>query len=69
VLSSVAFVSCGLDGVDLSGAAFSACEMRGCVVDEVRGVTSLRGVAMPWPDLVRNAGAFAAALGVRVLDD
>jgi uncharacterized protein YjbI with pentapeptide repeats len=69
VLSSVAFASCGFDEVDFSGASFTACEMRGCVLDGVRGVAALRGVAMPWPDVVRNAGAFAGALGVRALEE
>ena len=29
----------------------------------------LKGVAMPWSDMVFNAGSFAAALGIRRLDD
>jgi len=68
-LESVEFASCGLDEVDFSGASFTACRMRACVLDGVRGVSSLRGVAMPWADVVRNAGAFAVALGVGVLDE
>jgi uncharacterized protein YjbI with pentapeptide repeats len=69
VFESVAFASCGLDEVDFSGAALAACQMRACVLDGVSGVASLRGVAMPWADVVRNAGAFAGALGVRVLEE
>jgi uncharacterized protein YjbI with pentapeptide repeats len=68
-LESVSFERCGLDGVDVSGARFSTCRMRGCSLDGMRGVSELRGVAMPWPDLVQNAGAFAAAVGVSVLDE
>jgi hypothetical protein len=29
----------------------------------------LRGAAMPWGDIVGHAGLFAAALGIRALDD
>ena len=34
----------------------------------VRTIADLRGAAMPWDDLVGNAVALAAALGIRTLD-
>ncbi len=43
--------------------------MSGCTLDGLRGVDRLRGVAMPWNDIVGAAGTFAAELGVRLLDD
>jgi uncharacterized protein YjbI with pentapeptide repeats len=68
-LRFVRFVDCDLSEVDLSGARFDDCELRGCAVDGVRGADRLRGVAMPWDDIVASAGMFADALGIRVLDD
>ena len=44
-------------------------ELRGCALDGVSGLERLRGAAMPWADVVGNAGAFAAALGIRVLGE
>ena len=42
--------------------------MHSCTIEAVRGLGSLRGVAMPWADIVGHAGEFAAALGIRVLE-
>jgi uncharacterized protein YjbI with pentapeptide repeats len=65
----VRFDDCDLSEIDLTGAAFADCEMRGCTLDGLRGADRLRGVAMAWEDIVASAGTFAAALGVRALDD
>jgi hypothetical protein len=43
--------------------------MSGCVLDGLRGVDRLRGVAMPWADIVAAAGVFAGEIGVRLLED
>jgi uncharacterized protein YjbI with pentapeptide repeats len=67
-LRSVRFVDCDLSEVDLSGARFERCELRGCTLDGIRAAERLRGVAMPWEDIVAAAGTFAGALGIRVLD-
>ena len=67
-LRAVRFVDCDLTGADLSGARMSRCELRGCTLEALRGAESLRGAAMPWPDIVAAAGTFADALGIRVLD-
>ena len=56
-------------GVDLSGARFEDVELRGCKLDGARGLEQLHGVAMPWTDVLANAGLFAAACGVEVLDE
>jgi hypothetical protein len=50
-------------------ASFARCELRGCILDGMRGADRLRGVAMPWEDIVASAGTFAAAVGVTVIDD
>jgi uncharacterized protein YjbI with pentapeptide repeats len=67
-LRLVRFVDCDLTDADLSGARLAHCELRGCTLDGLRGAASLRGAAMPWPDIVAAAGTFADAVGVRVLD-
>jgi uncharacterized protein YjbI with pentapeptide repeats len=67
-LRGVRFVDCDLSEADLSGARLAFCELEACRLDGLRGAESLRGAAMPWPDIVAAAGLFAGALGVRVLD-
>ena len=66
---SVVFSGCDLTGADLGNARFEDCEMRRCTLDGLRGVDRLRGVAMPWADIIAAAGVFAGELGVRVLDE
>lgn len=65
----VVFEACDLSEVDLTGARFVRTEMRGCTIDGLRAMEQLRGVAMPWPDIVASAGAFASAFGVRLTED
>jgi uncharacterized protein YjbI with pentapeptide repeats len=65
-LEAVAFVDCRLDGTDFRRATLSGCAIRGASLDGVLGVESLRGVRMPWADVVGSAGALAAALGIVV---
>jgi uncharacterized protein YjbI with pentapeptide repeats len=68
-LRAVRFVDCDLTEADLAQVRFERCEMRGCTIDAIRGAERLRGVAMPWEDIVASVGTFAAALGVTILDD
>jgi uncharacterized protein YjbI with pentapeptide repeats len=68
-LEAVAFVDCRLDGTDFRRATVSGCAIRGTSLDGVLGVDSLRGVRMPWADVVGSAGALAAALGIVVEHD
>ncbi len=44
------------------------CEFRRSDLTGVQGTESLRGSAMEWADIVDMAGAWAAALGIEVLD-
>jgi uncharacterized protein YjbI with pentapeptide repeats len=67
LLRSVVFDRCDLTEADLSGVRIDGCELRGCTLDGLTGAERLRGAAMPWDDVVGNAGLFAAALGIRVL--
>jgi uncharacterized protein YjbI with pentapeptide repeats len=68
-LRAVRFVDCDLTELDASQASFARCELRGCTIDGMRAAERLRGVAMPWEDIVASAGTFAAAIGVTVIDD
>jgi uncharacterized protein YjbI with pentapeptide repeats len=68
-MESVAFRRCDLSGADISGARLGGCSMEGCVLDGLRGVDRLRGVAMPWPDILAAAGVFAGEIGVRLLEE
>jgi uncharacterized protein YjbI with pentapeptide repeats len=68
-LRAVRFVDCDFSEADLANARFERCELRGCTIDAIRGAERLRGVAMPWEDVVASVGTFAAAVGVTILDD
>ena len=63
-LSLVSFEGCDFTGADFRGACLTGCTIRGSTLNGVVGVGSLRGVTMPWTDLVGSVGALAAALGI-----
>jgi uncharacterized protein YjbI with pentapeptide repeats len=67
-LEGVAFIDCQLAGADFRGARLNGCVIRGSSLEDVMGVASLRGLRMPWPDIVASAGAMATALGIAVGD-
>ncbi|HEY4278122.1 MAG TPA: pentapeptide repeat-containing protein [Conexibacter sp.] len=67
-LSSVVFEACDLSGADFRHARFARSQMRGCTLTGATGIERLRGVSMPWPDIVGFAGEFAAALGIGVIE-
>lgn len=67
-LSSVVFAGCGLTNASLAKAAFASCEMHECDLDGIGSPEQLRGVGMPWPDIVRSAAVLAAAAGLHVVD-
>jgi uncharacterized protein YjbI with pentapeptide repeats len=66
-LRFVRFSGCDLSEADVSGARFELSELHDCTIDGVRGAASLRGVAMPFSDIVNSAGTLADALGIRIL--
>jgi uncharacterized protein YjbI with pentapeptide repeats len=68
-LRDVRFERCDLSRAMLGQAQLQRVELHGCTLDGVRAISDLRGAAMPWPDVVAHAGAFAGALGVTVLED
>jgi uncharacterized protein YjbI with pentapeptide repeats len=65
-LESVSFSGCDLTGADFRGTRLKECAIRGSSLDGIVGVESLRGLTMPWSDLVGSVGALAAALGIGV---
>jgi uncharacterized protein YjbI with pentapeptide repeats len=69
LLRSVRFDGCDLTEADLTGLRVDRCELRGCMLAGAAGLDRLRGAAMPWADVVGNAGALAAGLGIRVLGE
>ena len=62
------FDRCDLSDADLTAVRIDRCELRGCTLDGIAGLERLRGAAMPWADVVGNAGLLATALGIRILD-
>lgn len=67
-LRDVLFERCELREATFSGCRVERVELRGCELAGVRGADALRGARMPWPDVVANAGVFAAALGIEIVD-
>ena len=67
-LQDVRFERCDLTE-DFRGATLRRCQARGCELSSVQGVERLRGLSMPWPDIVANAGVWATALGITELED
>jgi uncharacterized protein YjbI with pentapeptide repeats len=68
-LESVAFVDCRLAGADFRQAKLAGAIIRGASLEGVIGVESLRGLRMPWPDVLASAAALAAALGIDIESD
>lgn len=65
-LEGVSFLDCQLEGVDFRGVALKRCLMRGSSLEGVLGVESLRGLRMPWNDVLASVGALAAAAGIEI---
>jgi uncharacterized protein YjbI with pentapeptide repeats len=68
-LRDVRFDRCDLTEADFRGATLRRCEARGCELSAIQGADRLRGLSMPWPEIVANAGVWATALGLAVLED
>ena len=67
-LSSVGFTDCDLAHASLAKTTFASSELHECNLDGVANPEQLRGVGMPWPDVLRSAAVLAAAVGVHVVD-
>ena len=51
-----------------TGADFAESELRDCELTGLTGAGSLRGIRMPWNDVLQLAGLLAAATGIEVVD-
>jgi uncharacterized protein YjbI with pentapeptide repeats len=69
ILRDVCFERCDVGGADLARVRLQRVELRGCRLEGINAVENLRGAAMPWEDIVGNAGLFAAAVGIRPVDE
>jgi uncharacterized protein YjbI with pentapeptide repeats len=65
-LEGVSFIDCQLEGTDFRGVTVTNCLMCGSSLDGVLGVESLRGLTMPWDDVLASAAALAAAAGIEI---
>ena len=67
-LKDVLFERCELREATFGSAKIQRVELRGCDLTNLHGVEALRGVRMPWDDLLQNAPLFATALGIEIID-
>jgi uncharacterized protein YjbI with pentapeptide repeats len=67
-LVSVAFTDCVLIKAMWSDATLTRCEIRGSDISGAGNPERLRGVRMPWADVLASAGELAAAAGVEIVD-
>jgi hypothetical protein len=52
----------------LARATFIESEIRSCKLAEVGNPERLRGVRMPWPDVVQAADVLAQAVGIEIVE-
>ena len=67
-LTDVVLDGCELRQASLDAAKLTRVELRGCDLSGLQGVDALRGVRMPWSDILENAPLFAHALGIEIVD-
>jgi uncharacterized protein YjbI with pentapeptide repeats len=67
-LRDVLFERCELHEATFTAAKAQRVEMRACDLTALRGVEALRGVRMPWNDVLANAPLFATVVGIEIVD-
>ncbi len=67
-LSSVVFVESSLQRSSWAEAHLFRCEMRGSDITGAVNPECLRGLRMPWEDVLASAAVFAAASGIEIVD-
>jgi uncharacterized protein YjbI with pentapeptide repeats len=67
-LQDVVFERCVLREATISGVKSKRVELRGCDLTGLRGAEALRGMRMPWNDVLENAPLFAAVVGIEIVD-
>jgi uncharacterized protein YjbI with pentapeptide repeats len=68
-LQDVLFEHCVLREATFSDVTCERVELRGCDLKGLRGGESLRGVRMPWNDVLANAPLFANLAGIEIIDN
>jgi len=67
-LQDVLFERCVLREATFSGVTSKRVEVRGCDLTGLRGAEALRGMRMPWNDILENAPLFAGVVGIEIVD-
>jgi uncharacterized protein YjbI with pentapeptide repeats len=67
-VASTVFSNCSLARASIAGATFTNAEMRGCDLAGLGNPERLRGVRMPWSDIVQSADVLAAGLGIEIAE-
>jgi uncharacterized protein YjbI with pentapeptide repeats len=67
-LQDVLFERCVLREATISRVNAKRVELRGCDLTGLRGAEALRGMRMPWNDVLENAPLFAGVAGVEIVD-
>jgi uncharacterized protein YjbI with pentapeptide repeats len=67
-LTDVLFERCVLREATLSEVRSERVELRGCDLTGLRGAEALRGMRMPWNDVLENAPLFAGVAGIEIVD-
>jgi uncharacterized protein YjbI with pentapeptide repeats len=68
-LQDVLLERCVLREATLSGVTSDRVELRSCDLTGLRGAEALRGMRMPWNDVLENAPLFAGVAGIEILDE
>jgi uncharacterized protein YjbI with pentapeptide repeats len=67
-LTDVLFERCVLREATISDVTSKRVELRNCDLRGLRGAEALRGMRMPWSDVLENAPLFASVAGVQIVD-
>jgi uncharacterized protein YjbI with pentapeptide repeats len=67
-LQDVLFERCVLREATISNVKAKRVELRGCDLTGLRGAEALRGMRMPWNDVLENAPLFAGVVGLEIVD-
>ena len=67
-VASTVFTDCSLSGASIAAARFTDTELRGCDLAALGNPECLRGVRMPWADVVGAADVLAAGLGIEIVE-
>ena len=67
-VKATVFSGCSLASASIAGVTFADTEIRGCDLTALVNAERLRGVRMPWHDIVQSADVFAAGLGIEIVE-